>query len=203
MFLNSLCLMWWRSIWADDGNLHLIIFSSCFNHMLFLTLALCIRSIHVDSPPHIPSLTTSYVHGTSSVSLLSLTVGQSLDCAAQRWPDREAVVFLQDGIRKTFSQFQQDVCLSCESFFFVPTSLHWISTRLIKCDKCIFFWCRLTRRLQVCLLWVWKKVTDWEFGDPTHTNGFSTSLLQLRLELYWWVWEVCLHLIHIYCVVCC
>ncbi|XP_060883143.1 medium-chain acyl-CoA ligase ACSF2, mitochondrial-like isoform X3 [Labrus mixtus] len=67
------------------------------------------RSLHVDSPPHIPSLTTSYVHGTSSASLLSLTVSQSLDCTVQRWPDREAVVFLQDGIRKTFYQFQQDV----------------------------------------------------------------------------------------------
>ncbi|KAM6967215.1 medium-chain acyl-CoA ligase ACSF2, mitochondrial-like [Tautogolabrus adspersus] len=67
------------------------------------------RSLHVDSPPQIPSLTTSYVHGTSSASLLSLTVSQSLDCTVQRWPDREAVVFLQDGIRKTFYQFQQDV----------------------------------------------------------------------------------------------
>uniref|UniRef100_A0A3Q3G767 Medium-chain acyl-CoA ligase ACSF2, mitochondrial n=1 Tax=Labrus bergylta TaxID=56723 RepID=A0A3Q3G767_9LABR len=67
------------------------------------------RSLHVDSPPHIPSLTTSYVHGTSSASLLSLTVSQSLDCTVQRWPDREAVVFLQDGIRKTFYQFHQDV----------------------------------------------------------------------------------------------
>ncbi|CAJ1075186.1 medium-chain acyl-CoA ligase ACSF2%2C mitochondrial-like [Xyrichtys novacula] len=67
------------------------------------------RSLHVDCPPHIPSLTTSYVHGTSSVSLLPLTVGGSLDCAVERWPDREAVVFLQDGVRKTFAQFQQDV----------------------------------------------------------------------------------------------
>ncbi|XP_071778942.1 medium-chain acyl-CoA ligase ACSF2, mitochondrial-like [Centroberyx gerrardi] len=67
------------------------------------------RSLHVDSPPHIPTLTSSYVHGTSSISLLPLTVGQSLQSAAERWPDREAVVFLQDGIRKTFAQFQQDV----------------------------------------------------------------------------------------------
>uniref|UniRef100_A0A8C6Q219 Medium-chain acyl-CoA ligase ACSF2, mitochondrial n=1 Tax=Nothobranchius furzeri TaxID=105023 RepID=A0A8C6Q219_NOTFU len=59
--------------------------------------------------PHKPSLTTSYVHGTSSASLLALTVGQSLDTTVQRCPDREAVVFLQDGIRKTFAQFQQDV----------------------------------------------------------------------------------------------
>uniref|UniRef100_A0A671Z078 Medium-chain acyl-CoA ligase ACSF2, mitochondrial n=1 Tax=Sparus aurata TaxID=8175 RepID=A0A671Z078_SPAAU len=66
-------------------------------------------SLHVDNPPHIPTLTNSYVHGTSSVSLLHLTVSQCLDSTAERWPDREAVVFVQDGIRKTFAQFQQDV----------------------------------------------------------------------------------------------
>ncbi|XP_068192295.1 medium-chain acyl-CoA ligase ACSF2, mitochondrial-like isoform X1 [Antennarius striatus] len=70
---------------------------------------LCSRSLHVDSPPHIPTLTSSYVHGTSSISLLPLTVGQMLDSAVQRWPDREAVVFVQDGVRKTFALFQQDV----------------------------------------------------------------------------------------------
>ncbi|XP_070836830.1 medium-chain acyl-CoA ligase ACSF2, mitochondrial-like [Chaetodon trifascialis] len=67
------------------------------------------RSLNVDSPPRIPTLTSSYVHGTSSVSLLPLTVGQCLDSTVQRWPDREAVVFLEDGVRKTFAQFQQDV----------------------------------------------------------------------------------------------
>ncbi|XP_035511202.1 medium-chain acyl-CoA ligase ACSF2, mitochondrial-like [Morone saxatilis] len=67
------------------------------------------RSLHVDTRPHIPSLTSSYVHGTSSISLLPLTVSQCLDSTVERWPDREAVVFLQDGIRKTFAQFQQDV----------------------------------------------------------------------------------------------
>uniref|UniRef100_A0A671Z083 Medium-chain acyl-CoA ligase ACSF2, mitochondrial n=1 Tax=Sparus aurata TaxID=8175 RepID=A0A671Z083_SPAAU len=67
------------------------------------------ESLHVDNPPHIPTLTNSYVHGTSSVSLLHLTVSQCLDSTAERWPDREAVVFVQDGIRKTFAQFQQDV----------------------------------------------------------------------------------------------
>ncbi|XP_029365177.1 acyl-CoA synthetase family member 2, mitochondrial-like isoform X1 [Echeneis naucrates] len=67
------------------------------------------RSLHVDSPPQKPSLTTSYVHGTSSFSLLPMTVGQSLDTTVQRFPDREAMIFLEDGIRKTFAQFQQDV----------------------------------------------------------------------------------------------
>ncbi|KAL7371965.1 hypothetical protein ABVT39_007732 [Epinephelus coioides] len=67
------------------------------------------RGIHVDSPPVVPTLTTSYVHGTSSTSLLHTTVGESLLRTVERWPDRQAVVFLQDGVRKTFAQFQQDV----------------------------------------------------------------------------------------------
>ncbi|XP_053299055.1 medium-chain acyl-CoA ligase ACSF2, mitochondrial [Pleuronectes platessa] len=73
------------------------------------TLLRCARSLHVDSPPLKPSVTSSYVHGASSISLLSQTVSQSLDATVERWPDREAVVLLQDGVRKTFAQFQQDV----------------------------------------------------------------------------------------------
>ncbi|XP_039991599.1 medium-chain acyl-CoA ligase ACSF2, mitochondrial isoform X2 [Xiphias gladius] len=67
------------------------------------------RGIHVDSPPIIPSLTTSYAHGTSSTPLFHTTVGESLLRTAERWPDREALAFLQDGVRKTFAQLQQDV----------------------------------------------------------------------------------------------
>ncbi|XP_075950302.1 medium-chain acyl-CoA ligase ACSF2, mitochondrial [Anarhichas minor] len=67
------------------------------------------RGIHVESPPITPTLTTSYAHGTSSTSLLHTTVGESLLQTVERWPDREAVIFLQDGVRKTFAQLQQDV----------------------------------------------------------------------------------------------
>lgn len=63
----------------------------------------------MDSPPIIPTLTTSYAHGTSATSLLHATVGESLLKTVERWPDREAVAFLQDGVRKTFAQLQQDV----------------------------------------------------------------------------------------------
>ncbi|KAI1884356.1 hypothetical protein AGOR_G00225570 [Albula goreensis] len=70
---------------------------------------LACRLLHVDSPPSVPEVTTSYVHGTSSQSMLSLTVGQTLQNAAERWPDREATVFLQEGIRKTFAEFNEDV----------------------------------------------------------------------------------------------
>ncbi|XP_057716951.1 medium-chain acyl-CoA ligase ACSF2, mitochondrial-like isoform X2 [Corythoichthys intestinalis] len=67
------------------------------------------RWLHVDHPPCRPSLSSSYAHGASAVSLLSMTVGQSLENAARRWPEREAVVFPEDGIRKTFVDFQRDV----------------------------------------------------------------------------------------------
>uniref|UniRef100_A0A8C2B1E9 Medium-chain acyl-CoA ligase ACSF2, mitochondrial n=1 Tax=Cyprinus carpio TaxID=7962 RepID=A0A8C2B1E9_CYPCA len=66
-------------------------------------------AIHVDSPPSIPTLTTSYAHGISSHSLLSGTVDQCLKHTVERYPDREALVFMQDGMRKTFAQFYQDV----------------------------------------------------------------------------------------------
>uniref|UniRef100_A0AAZ3S8D8 Medium-chain acyl-CoA ligase ACSF2, mitochondrial n=1 Tax=Oncorhynchus tshawytscha TaxID=74940 RepID=A0AAZ3S8D8_ONCTS len=79
------------------------LFPSCICSCLSLN-----RSLHVDSPPLVPGQSFSYVHGASSVSLLGQTVGQSLQAAADRWPHREALVFVQDGVRKTFSQFQED-----------------------------------------------------------------------------------------------
>ncbi|XP_037134116.1 medium-chain acyl-CoA ligase ACSF2, mitochondrial isoform X2 [Syngnathus acus] len=72
-------------------------------------LASTSRGIHVEAPPVIPTLTSSYAHGTSSFSLLNATVGEALVRAADTWPDREAVVFVQDGVRKTFADFNQDV----------------------------------------------------------------------------------------------
>lgn len=69
------------------------------------------RSLHVDSPPTVPALTTSYVRGTSSTSLVLYTVGEVLQRAVERFPDREALVFIEQGVRKTFAQFQKDVSL--------------------------------------------------------------------------------------------
>ncbi|CAG5903334.1 unnamed protein product [Menidia menidia] len=67
------------------------------------------RWIHVDHPPIEPTLVTSYAHGTASVSMLHHTVGGVLQSTVERWPDREAYVFVEDRVRKTFAQFQQDV----------------------------------------------------------------------------------------------
>lgn len=67
------------------------------------------RDIHVDSPPTIPALTTSYVQGTSSSPFVLHTVGDVLQRTTERFPDREALVFVEQGVRKTFEQFQRDV----------------------------------------------------------------------------------------------
>ncbi|KAG7280671.1 hypothetical protein CRUP_023290 [Coryphaenoides rupestris] len=72
-------------------------------------LALRSCGIHVDSPPNVPTLTTSYAHGTSSRSLRHSTIAETLLQSVERWPDREALVFLQEGVRKNFAEFQQDV----------------------------------------------------------------------------------------------
>uniref|UniRef100_A0A8D3CST4 Medium-chain acyl-CoA ligase ACSF2, mitochondrial n=1 Tax=Scophthalmus maximus TaxID=52904 RepID=A0A8D3CST4_SCOMX len=51
----------------------------------------------------------SYAHGTSSTPLRHTTIAESLLRTVERWPDREAMAFLQDGVRKTFAEFQKDV----------------------------------------------------------------------------------------------
>uniref|UniRef100_A0A6I8NXC8 Medium-chain acyl-CoA ligase ACSF2, mitochondrial n=1 Tax=Ornithorhynchus anatinus TaxID=9258 RepID=A0A6I8NXC8_ORNAN len=51
----------------------------------------------------------SYVQGNVTSQLLTKTVGQCLDDTAQRFPDREALVVMHEGIRKTFMQLKQEV----------------------------------------------------------------------------------------------
>ncbi|NWS76757.1 ACSF2 synthetase, partial [Crotophaga sulcirostris] len=51
----------------------------------------------------------SYVQGTLDIPLLSKTVGQCLDETVERFPDRDALVFCRDGVRKTFAQFKEEV----------------------------------------------------------------------------------------------
>uniref|UniRef100_A0A8C7H8Y6 Medium-chain acyl-CoA ligase ACSF2, mitochondrial n=1 Tax=Oncorhynchus kisutch TaxID=8019 RepID=A0A8C7H8Y6_ONCKI len=74
----------------------------------------------------------------AKLSLLGQTVGQSLQAAADRWPHREALVFVQDGVRKTFSQFQEDVDQAAAGLLALglkrgdrlgvwgPNTYHWI-----------------------------------------------------------------------------
>uniref|UniRef100_A0A672KQZ6 Medium-chain acyl-CoA ligase ACSF2, mitochondrial n=1 Tax=Sinocyclocheilus grahami TaxID=75366 RepID=A0A672KQZ6_SINGR len=87
----------------------LVFFPNVARHLMHNFCSSFFSAIHVDSPPSIPTLTTSYAHGISSHSLMSSTVDQCLQRTVERYPDREALVFMQDGIRKTFAQFYQDV----------------------------------------------------------------------------------------------
>src|SRR6202040_1626464 len=51
----------------------------------------------------------SYVCGTADVPLLGITIGRSLDQAARRWPDREALVSPSHGARWTWEEFGERV----------------------------------------------------------------------------------------------
>ncbi|XP_074870349.1 medium-chain acyl-CoA ligase ACSF2, mitochondrial isoform X2 [Carettochelys insculpta] len=66
-------------------------------------------ALHTDAPPATLITGNSYVQGVTDVPLLTKTVGQCLEETAHCFPDREALVFCQDGVRKTFAQFVQEV----------------------------------------------------------------------------------------------
>jgi fatty-acyl-CoA synthase len=56
-----------------------------------------------DGPP------PSYVHGASRVPLLGETIGQNLDRTTARFPDRDALVSVHQGIRQTWAEFHAAV----------------------------------------------------------------------------------------------
>ena len=51
----------------------------------------------------------SYFHRTSDIPLLNDTLGGTLDKAAERWPDQEAVVVRDQGVRLTYAVLQREV----------------------------------------------------------------------------------------------
>jgi fatty-acyl-CoA synthase len=51
----------------------------------------------------------SYAHGTSETPLIYQTIGARFDEAAARWPDREAVVVCDQGVRLTFAELKREV----------------------------------------------------------------------------------------------
>ncbi|CAM5156031.1 unnamed protein product [Eretmochelys imbricata] len=68
-----------------------------------------VSALHINTNPVTPIATNSYIQGTTTVPLLTKTVGQCLEETAHRFPDREALVFCRDAVRKTFAQFIQEV----------------------------------------------------------------------------------------------
>ena len=49
--------------------------------------------------------TTSYVAGTTDLPLFEDTIGAMLDRAVSRWPEREALVSVEQGVRWTYEEF--------------------------------------------------------------------------------------------------
>jgi fatty-acyl-CoA synthase len=52
--------------------------------------------------------TLSYAHGVSTTPLLNDTIGGVLDKAAENWPDQEAVVVRDQGVRLTFAELRRE-----------------------------------------------------------------------------------------------
>jgi fatty-acyl-CoA synthase len=53
--------------------------------------------------------TLSYVHGASPIPLLGETIGQNLDRTTAAFPDRDALVSVQQGVRQTWAEFHAAV----------------------------------------------------------------------------------------------
>ena len=53
--------------------------------------------------------TTSYVAGTTDLPLIEDTIGAMLDRAVSRWPEREALVSVEQGVRWTYEEFGRRV----------------------------------------------------------------------------------------------
>ncbi|KFP01357.1 hypothetical protein N300_04892, partial [Calypte anna] len=66
-------------------------------------------ALHTAVPSASHRVTSSYVGGPSDTPLLTKTMGQCLDETTERFPERDAVVFCRDGIRKTFAQLKEEV----------------------------------------------------------------------------------------------
>jgi len=56
-----------------------------------------------DPPP------TSYVHGASDTALIGETIGARLARSVARWPEREALIVCQQGVRWTYAEFARRV----------------------------------------------------------------------------------------------
>ncbi|XP_064323354.1 medium-chain acyl-CoA ligase ACSF2, mitochondrial isoform X2 [Phalacrocorax carbo] len=67
------------------------------------------HALHAGVPSASHRVTNSYVQGAFDIPLLTKTMGQCLHETVERFPDRDALVFCRDGVRKTFAQFKQEV----------------------------------------------------------------------------------------------
>ena len=90
----------------EDKHGHVVMRFCClpFGINVILNLSVIIYIFSSNS-----KLVYSYCHGTSDKPLLGETIGERFDRAVEKFPDREAYVFCEDGSRASFSQFKQEV----------------------------------------------------------------------------------------------
>jgi len=102
-----------------------------------------VRSLNDDSTTSMNGgFKYSYCHGSSEQPLLGATIGQLFDQTVERFPDREAYVFCEDGQRATFSQFKLEVDALAEGLvsrgltkgdrlgIWAPNIREWVITQL-------------------------------------------------------------------------
>jgi non-ribosomal peptide synthetase component F len=73
----------------------------------------------------------SYIHGIGSMPLIGATIGQLLEQAANRHPDREAFIVSHQRVRLTFQQLLQQVSFVCpitKSILFAIVSMVKVSS---------------------------------------------------------------------------
>ena len=82
---------------------------------LFMTLTIKFQCITIqlsnfyNSRVRQQKLKWSYSHGLARSPLIGATIGQLLEDMTNKKPDEEAVIFVQDGVRRTFSQMLEQV----------------------------------------------------------------------------------------------
>jgi acyl-CoA synthetase (AMP-forming)/AMP-acid ligase II len=57
----------------------------------------------------VAALTQSYVHGVSGTPLIGDTIGRRFDATAARWPERDALVVCQQGVRWSWAELKARV----------------------------------------------------------------------------------------------
>ncbi|KAM6164339.1 medium-chain acyl-CoA ligase ACSF2, mitochondrial [Rhynchocyon petersi] len=90
----------------------------------------------------LPTGRLSYIQGDTGINLINKTVGQCLDTTAQRLPDKEALVVMQENLRLTYAQLKEEVDKAASGFLSIglckgdrlgmwgPNSYAWVLVQL-------------------------------------------------------------------------
>ncbi|KAJ8027769.1 Acyl-CoA synthetase family member 2, mitochondrial [Holothuria leucospilota] len=90
-----------------------------FKEVPVLAMGFQSKPISSSSSLRTEKLTKSYVHNPSLFKFPGKTVGQTLEATAAAHPNKEALVFCREGIRKTYEEFLYDVRQAAAGFISV------------------------------------------------------------------------------------